>query len=40
MQKAISLVENKIVNQEGIKLGQKLTYENTVEKICNTLRTI
>lgn len=40
IQKAIALVENKSVNEEGIKLGQKFTYENTVEKICNTLRTI
>jgi glycosyltransferase involved in cell wall biosynthesis len=40
IEKAIFFTENKIVNQEGIKLGQKFTYENTVEKICDTLRTI
>ena len=40
IQKAVALAENKVLNQAGIKLGQNFTYENTVEKICNTLQAI
>ena len=38
--KAIKLVENKIENQEGLNLGQKLTYQNTVSQIVSILETL
>lgn len=40
MEKAISLVENKKENLEGVKLGQKLTYKNTLSQIVSILQTI
>lgn len=40
MEKAVSLIENKIENQEGINLGQKFTYKNTVSQIVSILETV
>lgn len=40
MEKAVSLVQNKTINTEGIKLGQKFTYENTVSQIVSIIKTL
>lgn len=40
MEKAVSLVENKVENQEGINLCQKFTYKNTVSQIVSILETL
>ncbi len=40
MEKAVNLAENKIANTEGLKLGQKFTYENSVSQIVSILNTL
>ncbi len=40
MEKAVKLVEDKKINEEGIKLGQTFTYERTVGQIVSIINQI